>query len=254
MSQNSPSENETGNERSSGITAYLEKLQAKCSEIVENSLEGDGAAILASSRHRAVELAAWMEAIGSRKESKLFRLAAIEHEYALLALAQGHYRHAFRGLRLVLELGLQAVYLSKNELMLREWLQNSADTIWAAIIDEESGVFSKRVVLAFFPELEAHLPHYRSLAKSIYRECSESVHGNLPQSTTLPNELAFSGATMRLWHERAEGAMSVIHFAACLRYLKDLCADEISSIEPTLQQRLGHISEIRALLSGPEIP
>jgi len=73
------------------------------------------------------------------------------------ALAQGHYRHAFKGLSLVLELCLQAVALSANELCLREWPDNRRDTVWGVIVDDANGVFSKQFAHAFFPSLALHV-------------------------------------------------------------------------------------------------
>jgi len=235
----------------SGISEYLRQLQARSTQILETTLNGDGETLLASSRHHTAELMQWSETLTQHREGELFRLAAIEHEYALLALVQGHYRHAFKGLRLVLELSLQAVHLSVDEVALREWLQNRRDTSWGAITKEEDGVFSKKFAQAFFPELEVHLHHYRGLAKTIYRECSEAVHGNIPRSVPLPHHLVYSKPTTSLWHQKSAAGIGVIHFAASMRYLNDLNETEVMSMEPVLQERLGHIPQVRVKLGGP---
>ena len=233
------------------IQAYFRELQKKSDEILATSLEDANAGLMASSRQFCVELAAWHQVTGIRRESELLRIAGLEYDFALLALAQGHYRHAFKGLRLVLELCLQAVSLSANELCLREWLDNRRDTVWSVIVDEQTGVFSKQFAQAFFPELASHVQHYRGLATSIYRECSECVHGNIPKHVLLPTSLAFDKDVFFLWHSKAAVVARIVHFGLCLRYLADLSDAEVSSLEPSLSDRLGHVAEIRSRLGGP---
>ena len=237
--------------RSFDIETYFRELQKSCGDIVDLSIQGANAEQMASSRQFFLELTAWHHAIAARRESELLRIAALEYDFALLALAQGHYRHAFKGLRLVLELCLQAVTLSANELCLREWLDNRRDTVWSVIIEEQTGIFSKQFSQAFFPELALHVQHYGSLAKSIYRECSECVHGNIPKHVPLPASLAFDQGVFDLWHSKAAILARVAHFSLCLRYLKDLPAGDVATLEPALSERVGHVAEIRSHLGGP---
>lgn len=175
----------------------------------------------------------------------------MEYQFALLALAQGHYRHAFKALRLVLELSLQTIALSSNELELREWLDNRRDTVWSHLIDATNGVFSKRFTQAFFPDLSAHVQHYNQLAASVYRECSECVHGNIPKHVPLPASLSFDGDVFKLWHSKADVVARIVHFGLCLRYLCDLSDAQISTLEAPLSDRVGYIPEIRKRLGGP---
>lgn len=233
------------------IRAYFQELQSKCDAIVEASLADGNAAVMASSRQFCLELDAWCRVLATRGEAELLRIAALEYDFALLALAQGHYRHAFKGLRLVLELGLQAVNLSANEVCLREWLDNRGDTVWGVILDDQNGVFSKRFAQAFFTELSEHIQHYRGLAASVYRECSECVHGNIPKHVPLPASLAFDSEAFALWHTKARLVAMIVHFSLCLRYLSGLSNDELAVLEPSLSDRVGHVPEIRNRLGGP---
>jgi hypothetical protein len=216
----------------SDIQAYFRALQSKCDNVLLTSLTAQNATLMASSRQFWLELEAWRKILDERLEAELLKVASLEYEFALLALAQGQYRHAFKTLRLVLELCLQAITLSANELRLREWLDNRSDTIWNQIIDEESGVFSKRFALAFFPDLAIHVQNYRSLAVSVYRECSECVHGNIPKHVPLPTSLEFDAEVFALWHSKSEIVARIVHFGLCLRYLCDLKDSEITTLEP----------------------
>lgn len=234
----------------SGIKAHFEQLQSKCSDIFNTSLNESNLEAVATSHLLVGELELWCEQLSHRRESELLRMATLEYQFALLALTQGYYRHSFKGLRLVLEMILQAVYLSSDELCLREWIRNQTDTVWSLIVDKDNGVFSPRFSAAFFPTLSCHISHYRGLAKSIYRECSECVHGNIPKHIPLPSALTFDQKVFDLWHAKANIVSLVSQFALSLRYLSDLGQD-VSKFETPLSERLGHIPEIRQLLGGP---
>lgn len=236
---------------STDITEHLQRLCRKCDSVFASSMAGSNAQKIAASHLFVDEIATWNSVLEQRRESELLRIAAMEYQFALLALTQGYYRHAFKGLRLVLELILQAVYLSSQEIQLREWLENSIDTVWSAIVDDENGVFSKRFARAFFPGLSQHLPNYRALAKSLYRECSECVHGNTPRQIPLPGSLEFKQETFDIWNSEAAHVALVTHFALSLRYFKELSSDSLDRLESCLNDRLGHIEEIRQILGGP---
>jgi hypothetical protein len=150
----------------------------------------------------------------------------------------------------VLELALQAVYLSANELRLREWIENRRDTMWSQIVDGEDAVFSERFCDAFFPELKSHIKTYGQIARNLYRECSECVHGNTPKLVPLPSTLVFNQDVFDLWHEKSDLVKMVINFALCLRYLSETEEENILKLEPFLMESVGHISEIRAKLGG----
>lgn len=233
------------------ITKYFNQLHEKCGQILIVSTQATNSTIVAESLQFATELERWSKVLEHRAESKLLKAAALEYQFALLALAQGHYRHSFKSLRLVLELALQAIQLSANEISLREWLDNRIDTNWSSIVDEDNGVFSKRFSNAFFPELSGHVQHHRGLSISIYRECSECVHGNTPKHIPLPLSLEFNQEVFNLWHAKAELVALILHFTLSLRYLTSLTESEIVVLEPFLNDRLGHLHEIRRLLGGP---
>ncbi len=251
METTTPADKTTAKPGAFDIEAYFRELQKKSGDIVALSIRGTNAEQMASSRQFALELMAWFRAIASRRESELLKIAALEYEFALLAVAQGHYRHAFKGLRLVLELCLQAVSLSANELCLREWLDNRRDTVWNVIVADDDGIFSKPYAQAFFPELSVHVLHYGSLAKSVYRECSECVHGNIPKHVPLPASLVFDQDVFTLWHSEAAIVARLVHFALSLRYLKDLAPGDVATLETALLDRVGHVTEIRSHLGGP---
>ena len=136
-----------------GPTKIIRSLHDNCSKVVIASCETKYNAYNAGSYGFANDLELWIQALSDRPESALFQTASSEFVLALLNNAQGQYRNAFKGLRLVLELVLQGAYLSVNPVLLSEWLRSQADTSWQAILDPDKGVFAVRYCRAFFPAL-----------------------------------------------------------------------------------------------------
>jgi hypothetical protein len=227
------------------IVEHYRRLSDKCNKIFDETFDDEQRV----SRHGAGhvflgELNAWKRAIEPRPEAALLIRAAREYQFAMLALVQGHYLHAFKGLRLVLELLLQSVHLSVHTLELHEWLEGRNDTTWSVLVGEH-GVFSKRYADAFFPELRDDVGHWCSIAQELYRECSEVVHGNVPRHIPAPFDLAFSHESFELWHDKADMVAFTSHFVLTMRYLHHLPAQSIGNLEGQLLSRLGHIPAIR---------
>ena len=235
-------------ETSDKVTAIVElyrQLNAKCGEILEASLADGRDRSLAAAHLCVHEFEIWHANLQPRLESYLVDSVGRELQYALLSVVQGHYGHAFKSLRLVLELGLQAVYLSSNAVAVREWLASKKDTNWNEILSDENGVFSARFVGAFCSDLLSHRNAYTNLAKALYRECSECVHGNVQKHIGLPKQLSFNEATLDLWHQKLQHVVLVVQFAFFLRYFDELTLAQQRTLEPILADRLGHVPEIR---------
>lgn len=227
------------------IADHYKALHEECTAILEESLsDPDRSALQGESQQFLGEIEDWISVLDGRPEAVLIGSAAREYQFSLLALAQGHYRHAFKGLRLVLELIVQSVHLSAYTIELHEWLIGRRDTIWAVLVSDD-GVLSDRYAAAFFPDLKEHAIHMRSIVKKIYRECSEAVHGNMPNHIPTPLNLEFNDETFKLWHEKAQLVALTVTFVLTMRYLKNIPASDASRLETTLVSRLGHISAIR---------
>lgn len=229
---------------------YFSGLESQCAAVLRSSLTEPNLTSVANSHIFTNELQEWCEVLSFRREVELLRVAALEYEFGLLALVQGHYRNSFKSLRLCLELTLQTVHLSSNELILREWLSNRVDTSWSAITDEKQGVFSARFSKAFFKELEQHAQHHAGMAVLLYRESSECVHGNIPRHISIPQRLGFDQGTFNLWHGKARILQQVAHFALALRYFNDLTEANRRALKAVLLARLAHIQEVRLPLAA----
>jgi hypothetical protein len=195
----------------------IEQLHQRCSSALEASIEARLEPSLGSSFTFLSDLDAWRKVLKHQLEFPLFQTASEEYVISLLNACQGQYRNAFKGLRLVLELCLQGVYLSVDLLSLNEWLKGQKDTTWASLVDQESGPLSKRFSQIFFPELGEHVANFREIARAVYRELSECIHGNMSKHIPLPTAITFKEDTFLLWHAKAQIVRLVVLFSLSLR-------------------------------------
>jgi hypothetical protein len=185
-----------------------------------------------------------------RPESALYLAAIKEYQFALLALSDGQYRHSFMSLRLFFELILAAIQFSAHEIDYYQWKRGSKDINWRSIIDSENGVFSTQFVRAFNPDLAGDAKHFLAMAETVYRECSEYVHGSFVSSSEIPKELKFVKSLFLAWHDRAETMRLVVIFAFVSRHLAGLPDDIKSKVESIVLDVLGHLPAVRAIYAS----
>jgi hypothetical protein len=229
----------------------MERLHAQCSATLALSTSAGHGTLVGSSYLFSNDLEAWNRVLKTKREEVLYRTASHEYAVSLLNACEGQYRNAFKGLRLVLELCVQGVYLSANLVQLDEWLKGDKDTLWISLMDEDNGVVSKRFCRAFFPELVDHAANFREMTKTLYRELSECIHGNIPNQIPLPITFAFNLDTFKIWHQKASIVRLIVLFYFGVRYLKTLGNDERGSVESGVLDQLGHIEGVRGLFGGP---
>jgi hypothetical protein len=189
------------------------------------------------------------DAIGARPEARVFTLAIREYQFALYALVAGTYRHAFISLRLFFELSLATIYFSASEFKYRQWLGNAADIIWAALLDQNNGVYAVAFISAFNPELSSDGKQYSALADKVYRECSEHVHGNIHTHPENDAPLVFSREKVLAWNSLAESVRLCIVFAYAARFLKLMPQEDRNKLEAPILESLGTLAPIQALFN-----
>ena len=101
-----------------------------------------------------------------------------------------------------------------------------------------------------FPKLVEDASTYNAFAKTLYREMSECIHGNIPNSVPLPNTISFGEETFRLWHAKASTLRHVVLFVFTMRYFHELDQSQVGKIEPILLGRLGHLEAVRLAVEG----
>ena len=230
---------------------YYRQLHAYCGEVLAQTFQADQSGLHATSHQFIDDLTRWYEVLKARPEGKMFLAGVSEYQFALLAVVFGQYRQAYMSLRLSMELLLGSVLYSANELTLRLWMKGSQDLVWASLMSVDNGVFSKSFVGAFYEELADSARQYGAIAESIYRECSEFVHGNAQTHSTESGKVLFQEQIFQDWNGVAKSFRLVTSFALCARYVRLMETDQRKDLEPILLDSLGHIPAIRAIFGGP---
>jgi hypothetical protein len=223
---------------------YIE-LHNKCNDILHTSFAAANRTSLCSSHNFISDLEIWIDILAPRPEVILLKAGRREYQFALLALVQGQYRHAFMALRLFLELSLSNIQFSANELELRIWIDGQRDINWNSLINLESGIFSKKFVGAFFNDLKDEAREYCIIAEKVYRECSEYTHGNIETHKNIIAPLKFDEDLFIDWHEKVKNIRLVLTFVLCMRYLRFFEKEAIDKIEQIVTEELGHLPAVQ---------
>ena len=188
--------------------------------------------------------------LSGRPEEEIFKLALVEYQHALFSAAFGQYRQAHISLRLFLELSLCCVQFSAHEIDARRWLKGEKDSNWSAIISNETGVLSKSLVGVFFEPMKDSCGQYRAIAETLYRECSEYVHGNRQSYDGIDAEISFAETVFDSWIDRAEAARLVVKFAFLCRFLAYISADGKRAIEALALGNFGNLPAVQSIFEG----
>lgn len=224
---------------------HYEMLAQKCQEVVDRTFTEDTEGKHAANHLFANDLEKWCEVLSLSPEANLIKSAAKRYQFSLLSASQGKYRNAFSDLRGFVEHSLAAVWFSGHVVEYQLWAQGKRDIYWAELTDLETGIFSQKYVSAFFSELSSESKHYNSIAKQVYRECSEYVHGNQNLEPQLNDEIGFNKEIFDIYHEKVETACLVVTFCLVLRYLKNLSAESLRAVEAQVLEKLGSLQIIR---------
>jgi hypothetical protein len=228
----------------------LDTLNKACQDTYETTVTPERLERVAECFEILQHLELWSVILRSPREAELYRLAQLEFLTAVLDVCQGQYRNALKCLRLFLELYLQGTLLSVDRIRLDEWLRGDSQTSWSAITNSDTGLYSLRFVKAFFPELSEKMPTYCGIAKNIYKELSEAIHGNLVSSITIPNNFTFNQELFDLFMEKSTTIDQLISFTLVMRYGKELTSENKEKLGYTLIEKIGHIQEVRGLFGG----
>ncbi len=172
--------------------------------------------------------------------------ACREYQYSLEAVLYGNYRHAFSSLRLAFELFTAAIYFSANQMKMNLWLQGQDDIRWSALTDRDKGVFSHDFIRAFNPLLGQYRSQYMALAATVYRECSEYVHGNPITHEDTSLIIAYDHKRSQSFHDKVATVRLCVLFQFLSRYLPELNIESKNIIEPLVLDAFGTLPEIQA--------
>ncbi|EPY7082118.1 hypothetical protein ACXEH0_002666 [Klebsiella variicola] len=217
--------------------------------VFNTMLDKVGSKSLVTSHNYLLDYDKLMVAINDRPEAAVLVVAVKEYQFALYALCSGQYRYAFGGLRLFFELMLSVVQFSAHEIDFHLWSKDKKDINWATLKNQENGIFSNNFIRAFNPDLAGSGKQYAAIAESVYRECSEFIHGNALTHQNLPNDISFHEEAFSEWHKKSSIMRLAIIFAFSSRYLNHIDQQKMIIIEPVIMDVLGHLQPIQDAFS-----
>jgi hypothetical protein len=229
------------------IAHYRELLANSENALTQLDDDPERLELLATAHNEAVDLDQLNSLLANRPEEPMYELARLEYQQAVFSASIAQYRQAHKSLRLFLELTLCSILFSAHEIDTYLWLRGKKDSSWKAINCENNGVFSKHFVGAFFEEMTEHCDQYRSLAKTLYRECSEFVHGNRQSFDEIDHQIAYNADNLIAWADRADTARLLVKFAFVSRHLKNASIDTINGLEAMVLEDFGTLAAVQSI-------
>lgn len=221
----------------------LDRSQSSLNELKEDT---ERLSLFTVAHNAAADLDELEKLLYARTEIEMFRLAKIEYQHALYSASFAQYRQAHVSLRLFFELSLCCVLFSAHEIDMHLWLKDEKDSNWTAISSNQNGVLSKDFVGAFFPDMKEHCEQYRAMACTLYRECSQFVHGNKLSFSGIDGTISYNPEMIEVWSDRSDTAMRVIKFAFACRYLRSATEQKRNELEQIFLDDFGDFPAIQA--------
>lgn len=192
----------------------------------------------------------WVECLKDIPQAILFKSALNECATANLFCSQGLYKQAMVSLRLCLEHSLYAIYLSANDFYFRRWKDGKEDMKWSLITDVNLGIFSKTFIRAYAPEFEERSDELINIARNVYRECSEYIHGNYDKLNCLPGHNMFSQELLMQYITRFQSIAYLLSVALVIRFKEYILSEDMLVVlEDAIMHNIEMLPEIQLLYS-----
>lgn len=195
------------------------------------------------------DLSIWLFWCGEFKEYKLVKAAQDECIKSILMCMQGLYKEAMMTLRQFFEHMLFAILLSTNDYNYRLWKRGKYDMSWAQIVDSEKGIFAKEYINSYALDIdESRSIEFMTIAKNVYRECSEYVHGNYDKLELLSENMEYIEENVIRYIEIFESVRYTISFSLFIRFREIFYNREVLiKLESVVMDNLGTLPEVQAL-------
>jgi hypothetical protein len=233
------------------LNDYLRPLFSTAEGVLNSGLaDGEIDTALKKAVSTISSIEAMHRTVSERFEFPVYVQAIEEAKYGIFLISIGSYRNAYSSLRLFFELNLAAIDFSTNERQFLLWSLGRADITWNRLSEVQEGVLSKNFCNIFPLDLSEHAQSYRAMAITVYRECSEFVHGNPSAKSKLPEFLTFKKEITLDWCSKLDTMYLVFSFLFSARHLHTLAPESKESIKFDLLEQLGHIAPVRDCLGG----
>lgn len=227
---------------------FFNKVNDQVQTLFDSSLE-QNEKVLNVGLDTVRSLQIWFDIIPNSEYKILINNSIQSLEIALLSQTYCLYRNAFSSLRLAMEMLFGGIYFSTNLIDFIEWSKSKKDLNWSTLNDFDKGVLSIRFSSAFFEESNSSCSSYYTLAKDLYRDLSEYVHGNHHTWSLESESLKIEKNEIEIFEKCLIKYNDVALFILCLRYLKSLTKDNLEKVEPTINQSHSHIVPIHNYLT-----
>ena len=229
------------------LEEHFQKQNSLFSDIIKTSFDSELNAKLSNTFQFLDDLNLWQETLNKNNDVTILASAIQEFELGFQALVCGQYRYAFTAQRYFLEQMCWFIHLSTNELQLRHWKLGLKDISWAGLTDNDTGVFSKTFIRAFYSEAEEEGGHILTMVTKLYRETSEYVHGNFTKSISLPSKIEFDKETVSTWLGFMDTAKLAVLFLLFVRFGLDIENKCLHKFEAMAQDELSGINGFESL-------
>lgn len=229
----------------------LQKICEKAKENIDLLYSSGKLDILSKCITFADDLYKWVSYCDNLKDYILVKNAQTECINSIYMCAQGFYKEAITTLRQFFEHMLFATLLSTNDYRYRLWQTGRYDMSWTQIVDDQNGIFGKQFISIYAEDLDdVRSVELLTIARNVYRECSEYVHGNFEKLSTLPDNLLFDESAVEQYVKNFESVQYLVCMALFIRFRHIFDKpDTTAALESIISDNLGTLPEIHQLLS-----
>lgn len=197
------------------------------------------------------DLNLWLSCCGEFQNYMLVKEAQDECIKSIFMCMQGFYKEAMMSLRQSIEHMLFAILLSTNDYKFRLWKRGKYDMSWSQIVDSEKGIFGKEYINSYAQDIDDNRSmELLAIAKNIYRECSEYVHGNHSKLVLLSENLEYKEEIVDRYIEMFQSMQYLICMSLVIRF-RDIFNEKenLVRLESIIMDNLGTLPEIQILYS-----
>lgn len=199
----------------------------------------------------ADDLQLWVSSCDTFSCLPLVKEAQSKFVCSVFLCAQGFYKAAISALRQCLEHMLFSIMLSTNDYKYRLWKAGQYDMSWTQLMDGENGVFGLQFIRVYAPDLdESRSIELLTIAKNVYRECSEYIHGNYEKLIALSETLEYDERALDYYMQCFSSIQYLICMALFIRFRYILeNSTIIRRLEPIIADTLGSLPEVQLVFS-----
>lgn len=145
--------------------------------------------------------------------------------------------------------------LSTNDYKYRLWQAGKCDMSWTDLMNNQNGIFGIQFIRTYANDVEeTRSIELLTIAKEVYRECSEFVHGNFEKLNMLTDSLAYSEKAFNQYISYFKSIKYVICMALFIRF-RDILnkPDTLRLLESVLIDNIGMLPEVQLLYNKGEV-